>query len=112
MQRLATHLLLVAACAACAPCLAQEARATRVTDGAAPASAAEDGAQRSPFGRVMAVMIASLQHQASASQHSASPVRTSANGTPLGIEVGDAFRTALDTAATAPVQATGSGGVA
>lgn len=123
MRGLPNHLLLAAACMACAPCLAQEARARAdvVDNGVGAAAFAGDrgmpatAPRRSAFGRVMDVMIASLQHQARASerpQPAAAPVRTTAAGTPLGIEVGGAFSAALDGAAGAPAHTTGTGGVA
>jgi hypothetical protein len=62
-----------------------------------PAGAADtdrDAAPRSAFGKVMAVMISALQQQSGrqARQSPQPPVRTSATGTPLGIEVGMSFR--------------------
>jgi len=60
---------------------------------------ARDPAPRSAFGRVMGIMIEALRRQASgdsASQASGPPVRTTAAGAPLGIEVGSAFRLDAD----------------
>src|ERR1700754_3041958 len=99
MRRIPTLLLLAAAFAACGPCLAQQARPRNsagdvgAMDAGAGARSVEAPAQRSAFGRVMAVMISSLQHQAREREHPVASVRTSAAGTPLGIEVGGAFRT-------------------
>lgn len=121
MRRLSNHLLLAAACIACAPCIAQEARARADMEGGYSGSMLRERAavaaetRRSAFGRVMDVMIASLQRQARESdppRQSAASVRTTAAGTPLGIEVGGAFSAALDGAASAPAQPTGTGGVA
>jgi hypothetical protein len=60
---------------------------------------ARDPVPRSAFGRVMGIMIEALRRQASgdsASQASGQPVRTTAAGAPLGIEVGSAFRLDAD----------------
>lgn len=58
-----------------------------------------DETRRSAFGQVMEVMIDALQREAmrnadpsTATHPAAGEVRTTAAGTPLGIEVGDAFR--------------------
>jgi hypothetical protein len=117
MRRIPTRLILAAALAACGPCLAQQAQPRHAGDAAtatrADAGALEAPPQRSAFGKVMAVMIESLRHQAREREHPTPPVRTSAAGTPLGIEVGGAFRTTLRNAGVAaPLQATGTGGVA
>jgi hypothetical protein len=64
---------------------------------AAGPAAQEETAHRSAFGRVMALMIDALQRQEAQSDARAAPaaapeVRTTAIGTPIGIEVGGAFR--------------------
>ena len=114
MRCLPTILLSMAALAASAPCAAQ-ATATAAAEtkpDAAPGTVADDGQaqHRSAFGRVMAVMISSLQRPQPDPR--ARKVRTSAVGTPLDIEVGDAFRMSMEAAganaapaATAPVPA-------
>src|SRR5690606_205984 len=77
---------------------------------------AEAGKSRSAFGRVMDVMISALQHQSRAQAQSAGGARTTAAGTPTGIEVGAAFSDALEAgkgpAAGAPAPGTGTGGAA
>jgi len=119
MRCIPTPLLLAVAFAACGPCLAQDAQ-TQVQ----PQSAQPAVQPRSAFGKVMAVMISSLQRQARERERPRATVRTSDAGTPLGIEVGDAFRIGMDDAAaatetsasasaqTTSAQATGTGGAA
>lgn len=77
-----------------------------------PHAVQEEAPHRSAFGRVMALMIDALQAKAGgdapgpATTRDAKPataVRTTAIGTPLGIEVGEAFR--LDAPATASTAA-------
>jgi len=115
-------LMLVALCAPGA-CLAQ--MRAQAPEGA-PASTADDSAPsggdmrteetRSAFGRVMAVMIAALQRQSADQSRPAAPVRTTAAGTPMDIEVGAAFRDAMSMHAEgdrpAVRRATATGGVA
>ena len=100
MRCLPTILLSMAALAASAQCAAQTAAATVAAEAKPDATpGTDDDAQtesRSAFGRVMAVMISSLQRP-QPDPH-ARKVRTSAVGTPLDIEVGDAFRMSMDTA--------------
>lgn len=100
MRRMPSTLLLAAALVASGSCLAQQAGAVTATPAAADASPAEASATetdaapapRSAFGKVIAIMISSLQRQARDGGHPSAPVPTSAAGTPLDIEVGDAFR--------------------
>lgn len=64
-------------------------------DPAPPGPARPEAAPRSAFGQVMEVMIDALRQQARVSTDTgnrAHEVRTTASGTPLGIEVGGAFR--------------------
>lgn len=103
MRRMPTTLLMAVALMASGSCLAQQAHGEIALDAgandnapraAAPQAPATDTASprtRSAFGKVMAIMISSLQRQ-SREEHPATPVHTSAAGTPLGIEVGEAFR--------------------
>lgn len=101
MRNTLASLLLVPAMILAAPaCMSQ----ARDGDGAGATPAARDPAparDRSAFGRVMAVMIDALQQEArqqpqgtsaATSASADAEVRTTAIGTPLGIEVGDAFR--------------------
>lgn len=105
-----TTVLLAVALMASGTCLAQQANAdtvrgvdanadAQVADTAMPAASATAEAPptdaaaprpRSAFGKVMAIMISSLERQAR-DERPAAPVHTSAEGTPLGIEVGEAF---------------------
>ena len=101
MRNMLTSLLLVPAMILAAPACMSQARdgdGARATPAAPDAVPARD---RSAFGRVMAVMIDALQQEArqqpqgssaAASASADAGVRTTAIGTPLGIEVGDAFR--------------------
>jgi hypothetical protein len=103
MRCMPTNFLMAVALMASGSCLAQQAHgevavdagATGNTQAAATAQApATDTASprpRSAFGKVMAIMISSLERQ-SRDERPAAPVHTSAAGTPLGIEVGEAFR--------------------
>jgi hypothetical protein len=124
MRCIPTTLLLAVALGASGSCLAQQATAKAVpARPAAPAVAVEapaeeihaeassaeassveasvaDASTRSAFGKVIAIMISSLQRKTRDSTHQAVPVHTSATGTPLDIEVGDAFRS--DAAPSAP----------
>jgi hypothetical protein len=72
-------------------------------DADAPQEAPQEAPHRSAFGRVMALMIDALQTEAMGDEANSAPatardakaaagVRTTAIGTPLGIEVGEAFR--------------------
>ena len=83
-------LLLLPAMILAAPACMAQAR-DGATDEAPAATAQEQAPQRSAFGRVMAVMIDALQQGV---QHQEAQVDsgTTAIGTPLGIEVGEAFR--------------------
>ena len=96
MRRMPTTLLLAVAFVASGPCPAQQADAATAharADAPAAASAMGDAeAPRSAFGKVIAIMISSLQHKDRGGAAPAAPVHTSAAGTPLGIEVGEAFR--------------------
>jgi hypothetical protein len=82
------------------PCMGQARSpeaAARVDTGADQAAPAE--ASRSAFGQVMQVMIDALQQDTQRTDiGKVNEVRTTASGTPLGIEVGGAFR--LDAAPT------------
>lgn len=119
MRCIPTTLLLAVSLGASGSCLAQQATAKAVpARPAAPAVAVEapaeeiraeassaeasvaDASTRSAFGKVIAIMISSLQRKTRDSTHQAVPVHTSATGTPLDIEVGDAFRS--DAAPSAP----------
>jgi hypothetical protein len=121
MRRTSTVLLLAAALAAPGACFAQ-ARAQAIAGHApdAPAAAVDtalptpplEDAPRSAFGRVMAVMIRALQRQSDAPAHAAAPVRTTAAGTPMDIQVGANFREALDGGAIRARPKTGTGGAA
>ncbi len=103
MRCMPTTLLMAVALMASGSCLAQQAHGEIALDAGAtgnapraavPQAPATDTASprtRSAFGKVMAIMISSLQRQ-SREEHPAAPVHTSAAGTPLGIEVGEAFR--------------------
>lgn len=102
MHRAAALLLLSAALCAPGACFAQaDAPGAAATADAMPSAASRADPRtdetRSAFGRVMAVMISALQRQASApgSEANADPVRTTAAGTPLDIEVGAAFSDAM-----------------
>lgn len=90
-------LLILSAMIVAAPaCIAQ------VRENAPDEQAAKPAQEQSPhlsaFGRVMAVMIDALQQDAHSG--TAPPAGTTAIGTPLGIEVGEAFR--LDAQTPAP----------
>jgi hypothetical protein len=118
MRRASTVLLLVVALAAPGACFAQ-ARAQAIAANApdAPAAAVDVALPtpvepRSAFGRVMAVMIRALQRQSDAPAHAAAPVRTTAAGTPMDIQVGANFREALDGGAIRARPKTGTGGAA
>lgn len=69
---------------------------------------------RSAFGKVMGLMIGALQRQSHERAHPLRRVRTTDAGTPIGIEVGAAFRDAgdLPARATAAAHTTGTGGAA
>jgi hypothetical protein len=69
---------------------------------------------RSAFGKVMGLMIGALQRQSHERAHPLRRVRTTDAGTPIGIEVGAAFRDAgdLPPRATAETNTTGTGGAA
>jgi hypothetical protein len=116
MRRVSILLLLAAALAAHGACFAQsQARDRGDALGATQDTAAQDTADavpRSPFGKVMAVMISALQRQEGQQSQPVAPVRTTASGTPLGIEVGAAFRGALESRGNAGRNATGTGGAA
>jgi hypothetical protein len=109
MRCIPTTLLLAVALVASGSCLAQQAAAkTPPAHADAATAAAEvpaeasiaDAPTRSAFGKVIAIMISSLQREARDGAHPATPVHTSPAATPLGIEVGDAFRS--EAAASAP----------
>lgn len=116
MRRTPNSLLFAAALLASGSCLAQQASTDAVAPAPAnaaapasvpsPASATRNaGHPRSAFGKVIGIMIASLQHPApTASDRPASHVETSAAGTPLDIEVGDAFRIDAAPAASKPTE--------
>jgi len=112
VRRHSILLLLALACAAPGACIAQAQPRETLADEAR----AEAGKSRSAFGRVMDVMISALQHQSRAQAQSAGGARTTAAGTPTGIEVGAAFSDALEAgkgpAAGAPAPGTGTGGAA
>lgn len=103
MRRMPTTLFMAVALMASGSCLAQQAHgeialdagatgnAPRVATTQAPATDTASPRTRSAFGKVMAIMISSLQRQ-SREEHPGAPVHTSAAGTPLGIEVGESFR--------------------
>lgn len=107
-NRLPILLALPAMILAAPACLAQARDGTSHEPTAAPAQeqpAREHAPRRSAFGRVMGVMIDALRQDAlhQGAQHRAAPgagsamastagVRTTEIGTPLGIEVGEAFR--------------------
>lgn len=110
MRRVSVLLMLAAALYAPGACFAQvqaQAGATGspdpmslhdpAVDAAADARAddARTGETRSAFGRVMAVMISALQHQASTPSTPSAPVRTTAAGTPMDIQIGAAFSDAM-----------------
>lgn len=110
MRCMPTTLFMAVALMASGSCLAQQAHGEIALDAgatgnaprAATTQAATDAASprpRSAFGKVMAIMISSLQRQ-SREEHPAAPVHTSAAGTPLGIEVGEAFRASSGSPAT------------
>jgi hypothetical protein len=116
-MRRAPILLLAAALAVHGACFAQARPQATAGDasgagGDAALPAPSEGATRSAFGRVMAVMIRALQHESDAPSRAIAPVRTTAAGTPMGIEVGANFRDALDTRATRMRPETGTGGAA
>jgi hypothetical protein len=117
MRRIPTLLLIAATLAFQGACFAQAQAGRDDTVGAAaPASTATapdtaSAAPRSPFGRVMAVMISALKHQSRERARPVAPVHTTRAGTPLGIEVGAAFRDGLDAGDDAE-HATGTGGAA
>lgn len=99
-------LILLAMIMAAPACMAQ-ARDDAPHELGQAAEPARDTPHRSAFGRVMAVMIDALQREAvhqdvagDIAAKAAPEVRTSAIGTPLGIEVGDAF--SLDARPQAP----------
>lgn len=99
MRGISTTLLIAVALVASGSCLAQQAEATTAppAQSRSDASAAATGTPktegtRSAFGKVIALMISSLQRQAHEDARPTAPARTSASGTPLGIEVGAAFR--------------------
>lgn len=104
MRCMPTSLLLAAAFVASGSCLAQQGASATTTPApveapraaaGAPATEAEAAAPaptRSAFGRVIGIMISSLQHQARDGGRPAARAHTSAAGTPLDIEIGDAFR--------------------
>jgi len=96
MRRMPPTLLLALALVASGPCLAQRATTTHAgADAPPPATAPATGnaeGPRSAFGKVIAIMISSLQQKGRSGAAPSAPVHTSAAGTPLGIEVGEAFR--------------------
>lgn len=99
MRRASTFLLLAIALGASGACFAQahpqpSPAAPRPVDADADAPGARADATRSPFGKVMAVMITALQRQTEERSRPAAPVRTTAAGTPMDIEIGAAFRDA------------------
>jgi len=111
--------LLAAACVVpSGACLAQgrDGNADATADAEPPAP----NQPRSAFGKVMGVMIGALQRQSHERAHPSRHVRTTASGTPIGIEVGAAFRDAGFGQAAAdagearapatPTNATGTGG--
>ncbi|MGN6113215.1 MAG: hypothetical protein ACTHOC_09485 [Luteimonas sp.] len=120
MTRRASILLLAAALAAHGACFAQGLPDAVAGDAPVASAAASDpalpaapqGETRSAFGRVMAVMIRALQHQSGAPSQTVAPVRTTAAGTPMDIEVGANFRDALEGGAIRARQKTGTGGAA
>ena len=69
---------------------------------AEPAGGTATQPTRSAFGKVIAIMISSLQRKSRDSGQAAAPVHTSAAGTPLGIDVGAAFRTSSSVVAAQP----------
>lgn len=103
MRCMPTNFLMAVALMASGSCLAQQAHGEVALDAGAagnvqmaattqaPETDTASPRKRSAFGKVMAIMISSLQRQ-SRDEHPAPPVHTSAAGTPLGIEVGEAFR--------------------
>lgn len=103
MRCMPTTLFMAVALVASGSCLAQQARgdialdvgatgnAQRTATTQMPATDTTAPRTRSAFGKVMAIMISSLERQAR-DDHPVAPVHTSAAGTPLGIEVGEAFR--------------------
>ena len=132
MRRTSTVLLLAVALVASGSCLAQQAHADVALDvdtvgdtqvdtqvpetmpasrpaptpaeveAAPPAEHESAQPTRSAFGKVIAIMISSLQRQSRDSGQPAPPVHTSAAGTPLGIDVGDAFRSSSAAVAAQP----------
>lgn len=93
-------LILPAMILAAAACLAQARDDAPHDHGQAAGQAQQETPHRSAFGRVMALMIDALQQEApqqearsdTPSSLAAPEVRTTAIGTPLGIELGGAFR--------------------
>ena len=115
MRRLSTFLLLAVALAALGACYAQAQAgddAPDAVDATVTAQDATDAGPRSPFGKVMAVMIDALQRQSRERSRPVAPVRTTAAGTPLGIEVGAAFRGGLEAGRSTGRRETGTGGAA
>lgn len=78
------------------------ATASLAADPTSPAAADTTQPTRSAFGKVMAIMISSLQREPGDSVRPAAPVHTTAAGTPLDIEIGDAFRTSQPPSASQP----------
>ena len=121
-----TALLLAVALVASGSCLAQQTRTevaldveatgdaraaetapeprydTRAEVAAAPEGGASAQPTRSAFGKVIAIMISSLQRQSRDGAQPTPPVHTSDAGTPLGIDVGEAFRASPPQAAAQP----------
>jgi hypothetical protein len=129
--RTAAVLLAAALAAPAGACLAQGRDAAQAADatGSAGAEATMEmetpvaaRGSRSAFGKVMGLMIGALQRQSQERAHPVRRVRTTAAGTPIGIEVGAAFRDAgfgrdASDAGAVPARATaanrtGTGGAA
>jgi hypothetical protein len=99
MRNRLPFLLFLPAMILASACMAQARDGALHQDKQAAEPAHEETPHRSAFGRVMAVMIDALQQEAlqqearrDAQPRTAPKVRTTAIGTPLGIEVGGAFR--------------------
>jgi hypothetical protein len=108
MRLVSSTLLLSATLAFHGACFAQAAVPAAPRD----AADARADAPRSAFGKVMAVMISALQQQSHAQATASAPVRTTAAGTPMDIEIGAAFRDDMNGRQDTARQATGSGGAA
>jgi hypothetical protein len=101
MRNRLPFLLILPAMILAPACMAQARDGALHQDEQAAGPAHGETPHRSAFGRVMAVMIDALKQDAlqqeapgdaEADAGAAPEVRTTAIGTPLGIEVGDAFR--------------------